>query len=122
MKVWTVKMYLQKKEIQKKRISCFNCLTLGLGETLALFIYMEELIRKINNTGWFSGELKIDIQIRRTFEGYHGRASEDWETQYEFTSTEIESDKGKVLFPRLHRISKRNQSFEDFIKSITKDL
>lgn len=81
-----------------------------------------EIINKINQTGWFSGELRAEIKIRRTFEGYHGKASETWETEYEFISTEIKSSSGDLIFPSLCIKSKRHERFDDFIKRVETHL
>lgn len=83
---------------------------------------MEELIKRIELSGWFMGELKVDIKIRRCFEGYHGRASEDWETQYEFISNEIKNTKGEIVFPLINIKSNRYETFNDFIKRINIQL
>lgn len=83
---------------------------------------MEKIINKIEHTGWFGGELQAEIKIRRTFEGYHGRASETWETQYEFTSAELKTDSGAVLFPSLSMKSNRFESFNDFIKRVEESI
>lgn len=80
---------------------------------------MEKLIKKIENTGWFGGELQAEIKIRRRFEGYHGRASETWETEYEFSSNEIKlDDSGGIAFPSISMKSKRFETFNDFIKRV----
>lgn len=79
---------------------------------------MKDLIKKIEQTGWFSGELAIDISIRRAFEGYHGIASEDWETQYKITSNGLSDTNGNEVFPKLDMVSKKHESFEDFINRV----
>ena len=83
---------------------------------------MEKIISKIEHMGWFGGELQAEIKIRRTFEGYHGRASETWETEYEFSSTEIKSDAGAVMFPSISMKSKRFETFNDFIKRVEEKI
>lgn len=79
---------------------------------------MEKIISKVENAGWFGGELKAEIKIRRRFEGYHGRASETWETEYEFSSTEIKSNNGTIIFPSLCIKSGRFEKFTNFIKRV----
>ncbi len=83
---------------------------------------MEKLISKINSTGMFGGELQVEIKIRRTFEGYHGIASETWETEYEFNSSEIKGDSGRAMFPSIFMKSKRWESFNDFIKRVEEKI
>jgi len=79
---------------------------------------MEKILSKINGTGWFGGELQAEIKIRRCFEGYHGIASETWETEYEFVSKEIKTDSGGVIFPAISMKSFRYENFNDFIKRV----
>jgi len=35
----------------------------------------------IRNHGWYSGKLKLEISLVGEFEGFYGKASEDWEHQ-----------------------------------------
>jgi len=83
---------------------------------------MEEIAKYIEQTGWFSGELQFNLSIRRTFEGYHGRASETWETQYEVTCKEILTTDGKVLMPALQMVSIRFESFDNFIQRVKNQI
>lgn len=83
---------------------------------------MNKLISKIESLGWYGGELKVNIGIKRCFEGYHGRASETWESEWSFDSNEIKSDDGKILFPELHLKSNRHEIPYDFIKRIEDKL
>ena len=42
---------------------------------------LKEVERFIRNAGWYTGKLKLNIQIESEFEGFSGRASETWETR-----------------------------------------
>lgn len=83
---------------------------------------MKKLINKIEDLGWFAGEFSLDIKIKRRFEGYHGRASETWETEHSINTEGIKNDSGEYIFPILHEKSKRFETFEDFIKRIEAKL
>lgn len=39
------------------------------------------LEKMINSVGWFTGQLELKISIKSEFEGFYGKASEDWERQ-----------------------------------------
>lgn len=79
---------------------------------------MKKLLQKIESLNCFVGEFQAEIKIRRRFEGYHGIASEGWETEYEFSSTEMKIDEGGEAFPSLSMKSYRYELFGDFIKRI----
>ena len=66
---------------------------------------MNELIKYINNCGWYGGEIKVTVDIKRRFEGYHGKASETWETVYTITShNTVLTDNGKtIIIPNRNR-------------------
>ena len=42
---------------------------------------LRNLQKFVCSLGWFSKSVKLTITLEREFEGYYGRASEDWETQ-----------------------------------------
>ena len=76
---------------------------------------MQNLLKKINNLGWFVGEFDLQINIKRSFEGYSGKATEDWETQYSIKSKGLNDGE---IFPIINEKSKSYETFEDFIKRI----
>lgn len=47
----------------------------------------------ISTLGWFQHQVRLIITVRREFEGFYGKASEDWETQ---VSIEIDSPDEKI--------------------------
>jgi hypothetical protein len=42
---------------------------------------IKELQKFVWGLGWFSKSIKLTITLESRFEGYYGRASEDWEKQ-----------------------------------------
>ncbi|NBV27935.1 hypothetical protein EBS02_02795 [bacterium] len=42
---------------------------------------VKELQKFVWGLGWFSKSIKLTITLESQFEGYYGRASEDWEKQ-----------------------------------------
>ena len=42
---------------------------------------LRDLQRFIWSLGWFSKSVKLTITLESEFEGYYGKASEDWEKQ-----------------------------------------
>ncbi len=40
---------------------------------------IEKLINYFNRLGWFTGKAELIFKIENEFEGFYGKASEDWE-------------------------------------------
>lgn len=53
----------------------------------------KELLHYAYNLGWYSGEKELfNIKCLGAFEGFSGRASEDWEQKFILTSEEIKTE------------------------------
>lgn len=58
------------------------------------------ILRKIHGLGFYKSVPEVmNIRVRNAFEGFSGRASETWETQYEIEMFEVISDNGTVIIP-----------------------
>ncbi len=55
--------------------------------------HLIELEKWISTLGWFQHQIRLIITVRREFEGFYGKASEDWETQ---VTIQIDSPDEKV--------------------------
>jgi|GEM_PF-3299951 len=42
---------------------------------------VKDLQRFVWNLGWFANSVKLSITLENQFEGFYGKASEDWEKQ-----------------------------------------
>lgn len=67
-----------------------------------------ELENFVSSLGWFSHQVKLIITVRREFEGFYGKASEDWESQ---VSIEIVSPDEKIC-PNLKFTGARFEDIE----------
>jgi len=56
--------------------------------------HLLELERKIRGLGWFSKQIQFIITTNVEFEGFYGKASEDWESQ---VIIEIKSPDEKII-------------------------
>ena len=64
------------------------------------FDSLSEILKKIYGLGFYKPVPEVmKITVRNAFEGFSGRASETWETQFEVQMFEVVSDNGKVLIP-----------------------
>lgn len=60
---------------------------------------LHALMKKIYNLGFYRQVPEVmKITIRNAFEGFSGRASETWETQFEVELVDIFSDNGTQIF------------------------
>lgn len=64
---------------------------------------LRDLQKFVWNLGWFSKSVKLTITLESSFEGYYGRASEDWEKQ---VIIQIESPDEKIC-PNIKVIGQR---------------
>ena len=64
---------------------------------------LRDLQKFVCSLGLFSKSVKLTITLEREFEGYYGRASEDWETQ---VIIRIESPDEKIC-PNIKVIGQR---------------
>ncbi len=66
------------------------------------FDSFKELVAHAYNLGWYGGRKTLfNLKCEGDFEGWSGRASEDWEQRFTLTSEEIITDNGKK-YPALH--------------------
>jgi len=62
------------------------------------FDSFSELLKRIYRLGFYKSVPEVmKVTVRNAFEGFSGRASETWETQFEVEVFEVVSDNGKVL-------------------------
>lgn len=77
-----------------------------------------ELENKIRNLGWFSGQVELLISLKSEFEGFYGKASEDWETR---TTIEIKSpDETKIK--NIKVVGTRFETINDVAKKVLNSL
>jgi hypothetical protein len=70
---------------------------------------IKELEIKIRNLGFFSGKIQLLISLTSEFEGFYGKASEDWEKQ---VVIEIKSSDESVI-KSIKVFGKRFESIDD---------
>ena len=76
--------------------------------------HLKELQNRISQAAWFSGELQLNIQLKNSFEGHYGLASEDWENQVVIEIVSPEDCK----IPNLKVVGARFQSIDDVAKIV----
>lgn len=73
---------------------------------------LKELENWIRTQGWFSGQLKLEITLKSEFEGFYGKASEDWEKQVIMKLTSPDESK----FPNVEIKGRPYESIDDVAK------
>ena len=62
------------------------------------FDSFKELVAHAYNLGWYSGRKTLfNLKCEGEFEGFKGRATEDWEQRFHLTSEEILFENGKKV-------------------------
>lgn len=75
---------------------------------------LKKIEQFISTLGWFAGEVSLLISVNRSFEGYYGKASEDWETQIVI---EIKSPKEDKC-PNIKIVGNRYEKIEDVARRV----
>ena len=70
---------------------------------------LQKLDRYISNLKWFTGTVKLFIELENQFEGFYGKASERWETRI---IIEIKSPDESIC-PNLRIVGDRFDRIED---------
>jgi len=69
---------------------------------------LRDLQKFVWNLGWFSKSVKLTITLESEFEGYYGRASEDWEKQ---VTIQIESP-DETICPNIKVVGQRLEGID----------
>ena len=75
---------------------------------------LQKLDRYISNLEWFTGTVKLFIELENQFEGFYGKASERWETRI---IIEIKSPDESIC-PNLRIVGDRFDRIEDVAEKI----
>jgi hypothetical protein len=76
--------------------------------------YVLKLQQFVWGLGWFTGKVQLTITLKSEFEGFYGRASENWEKQ---VVIKLESpDTAKC--PSLTVIGKRHEGIDEVAKEV----
>ena len=79
---------------------------------------LKQLQQFVRGTGWYSGTLKLTIELKCKFEGFYGKASETWESQ---VLIELSSPDEK-MFPNVKVLGKRYESIDDVAKIVMQQI
>ncbi len=82
---------------------------------------LKQLQQFIWNLGWFSGEAKLSITLCSQFEGFSGRASEDWEKQVIITLSEVANDTF-VICPAIRVVGLTGQDIDTVAGRVMREI
>ncbi len=74
----------------------------------------------INKIGWYTGKSQLLITYEGEFEGFYGKASEDWEQQAVIELKEIKQSNGDVICPAIKVKGACRESIEDVALKVVK--
>lgn len=81
--------------------------------------HVQELFNLFTRLGCYVGTIECCLTVQCAFEGFYGKASETWESQYTWTSPEVKTDSGTVLIPEIKCIkSYQYETLDIFCKRI----
>ena len=78
---------------------------------------LQSIIKKI---GWYTGKSQLLITYEGEFEGFYGKASEDWEQQATVELKEIKQSNGDIVCPGLKVKGTFGESIEDIALKVVK--
>ena len=79
---------------------------------------LEELQRIIWNQGFFVGVLSLEITLKSEFDGFYGKASEDWEKQVEIKI----SSKDSKLICNIKVTGKRGEGIDEVAAKVLEEI
>ena len=77
--------------------------------------YLQQII---NRAGFYSGKSRLLITYEGEFEGFYGKASEDWEQQAVIQLKEIKNSNDEIMIPEIKVIGLRNESIEQVARKV----
>ena len=77
---------------------------------------LEQLIKDFERIAWYTGKSNLKINIFGEFEGFYGKASEDWEHSIVIESNEVIDSAGEIIWPSLKVTGKRFEDLDSVAK------
>lgn len=72
---------------------------------------VQQLEQAVIDTGWYKGRLTLTLVVEGEFEGFWGRANEDWNFRVRIS---VSCDDPKI--PSFELVGNRNQRLEDLAR------
>jgi len=79
---------------------------------------LKKLENKIDGLGWFLKQVELKISLKSRFEGFYGKASEDWEQQ---VTIEITSPDDSII-KNVKVVGNRGDKIDDVAGKVLKLL
>ncbi len=79
--------------------------------------YLQNIIKKM---GWYTGKSQLLITYEGEFEGFYGKASEDWEQQAVIQLKEVKNSSGVIICPEIKVKGTAYESIEDVARKAIK--
>ena len=89
-------------------------------ETLTELQPLKSLQNIIKKMGWYTGKSQLLITYEGDFEGFYGKASEDWEQQAVVELKEIKNSSGEIICPAIKVKGNAYESIEDVARKAVK--
>ena len=89
-------------------------------ETLTELQPLKSLQNIIKKMGWYTGTSQLIITYEGAFEGFYGKASEDWEQQATIELKEIKNSSGEIICPAIKVKGTAYESIEDVARKTVK--
>ncbi|MES2620190.1 MAG: hypothetical protein V4615_04990 [Bacteroidota bacterium] len=74
----------------------------------------------ITKMGWYTGKSQLLITYEGAFEGFYGKASEDWEQQATVELKEVSGTNGQIICPGIKVKGLPYESVEDVARKVVK--
>ena len=80
---------------------------------------LQNVIKKM---GWYTGKSQLLITYEGEFEGFYGKASEDWEQQAVVELKEVKNSSGEIICPGIKVKGTAYESIEDVARKVVQLL